>query len=220
MLATQQASVLVSGVVETFSQLIDRIVVYYSDARFGGVLSDAKEKYFQMTGPIDCDGELYEHKMRSFTEWFVLNYRLKPGLKVFEDYHHQCPIDSAQLMSLNTHVFSLFDPLGSGLFNQKNRFLDCLGNEKLVLASDHPTLFVVKGELFTGRLIQWQGQYYFLPGFCTFPLEVRSPLLKQAKKIRKKTVDMTEEEFLLNIEGMRYKSLVYQHVPIEKIFHF
>ena len=52
------------------------------------------------------------------------------------------------------------------------------------------------------------------------PREVLSELKKQARKVRKLNSDVAEENFLLELEKLKVKSLHYGHLNFEKIFVF
>jgi hypothetical protein len=65
----------------------DEIITYFAKKDNGQFLAQAKTKYFNLTGNVDHDTQDFEHKMKSFTEWFVLHYSpFRFGEKIYQVY--------------------------------------------------------------------------------------------------------------------------------------
>ncbi len=205
---------------EQFHKILDDIYIYHSTGERQNILFDAKDFYFKMTGSVDKDSPEFENKMVSFTEWFVLNHT--PGIgdeKVFEIYHREVGFSAEILALMNSVEFSLYQFNGKGLLGG-NSVTDLLLGQKKYLSKDADISFIFPKEIFVGRLMKMDGKYHLLRGICSLPLNVKSKIMKQCKRVKRKKVDMDESEFLLSLEGMRYKANTYAHVPPEKIFTF
>ena len=74
--------------------------------------------------------------------------------------------------------------------------------------------------MFIGRVVEHGGAFYLLSGICLLPRNVYSILKKQSRKVRKLNNQEEEENFLLQLENFKTKSLQYGHVDSEKIFTF
>ena len=205
---------------EQFNKILDDIYIYHSQGARQNILYEAKDFYFRMTGSVDKDSVDFENKMVSFTEWFVLNFT--PGIgqeKVFEVYYKNVGFSDEIFHLMKSVEFSLYQYNGRG-FLGGNSLLDLLAGQKKYLAKDADVSFIFPKEIFVGRLMSISGKYHLLRGICSLPINVKSRIMKQCKRVKRKKVDMDEAEFLLSLEGMRYKSHTYAHVPPEKIFTF
>lgn len=206
--------------VDDLERKFEEILTYYSEKDGGRILHAAKDRYFQITGTVDHDTQDFEHKMKSFTEWFVLHYTpIRSGEKIYQMYAKEREIEEHLLNLFNKIIFSLFDPIGKNIRGQEV-LLDCITQEKFVLSPHQDPFMIVKGELFSGRTIVMPTGCMVLKGIVPLPLEVRSMVEKQAIQVSKKAVDMTEDEFLLSLEGMRYRCMQYQHLDPTNVFKF
>ncbi|MDH4467533.1 MAG: hypothetical protein QE271_05695 [Bacteriovoracaceae bacterium] len=203
-----------------FNKILDDIYIYHTEGERQNTLFQAKDFYFRMTGNVDKDSSDFENKMISFTEWFVLNFT--PGIgqeKVYEIYFREVGFSEEILKLMNSVEFSLFQFNGKSLWGSQT-LTDLLAGQKKVLAKDADVSFIFPKEIFVGRLMSLEGKNYLLRGICSLPINVKSKIMKQCKRVKRKKVDMDESEFLLSLEGMRYKAYTYAHVPAEKIFNF
>lgn len=198
---------------------LDKVLNLYTQGQFFEDLKTAKEKYFSITGKLDEDKEEFESRMNSFNDWYIFQYRHEDGSKVIEEYIRNNPMDEEIAQSLLNVNHSLFEFTKSS-FRKQIVLVDMLHNEKIVLKKDHPTISLMEGDIFTGRVIKYHGESYLLRGVCTLPQGVKSLLKKQAKKVRKLNSFEEELKFLLHLESLKTKAMHYSHIDPTKIFIF
>ncbi|MCB9092597.1 MAG: hypothetical protein H6621_12870 [Halobacteriovoraceae bacterium] len=188
-------------------------------------LVKAKKDFFAKTGEVQDEySDFYEAKMNCFNEWFLLNYKTRwddkeKFLNKVVKKHSSLNLDENQFQSLLNARYSLFEYIKVN-FRGKIIIKDWFQNKKIALADDHPPLSVLEGEIFTGRMIDYQGKSYLLKGVCLLPAEVKNLIKKQVNLVKKGKIDCTEEELLLKLENLKTQSLKYPHVSPDKIFKF
>lgn len=198
---------------------LDKVLSLYTQGTNLNDLKEAKEKYFSLTGKLDEDKDEFESRMNSFNDWYIFQYRQKDGSKVIEDYIRNHQLDEEISTALLNVNHSLFEFTISA-FRKQIILKDILHDEKIVLKKDHPTISLMDGDIFTGRVIKYKGEFYLLRGVCILPQGVKSILKKQSKKVRKLNNFDEELEFLLHLESLKTKAMHYAHIDPAKIFIF
>lgn len=198
---------------------LDKVLSLYTKDEFFKDLKSAKEKYFSITGKLDEDKEEFESRMNCFNDWYIFQYRHDDGSKVIEEYIRSNQLDeeiSQAMLNVNHSLFE-FSKIN---FRKQIVLKDILHDEKVVLAKTHPNISLMEGDVFTGRVMKYQGEYYLLRGICTLPRGVTSILKKQSKKVRKANSFEEELNFLLQLESLKTKAMHYSHIDPAKIFIF
>ncbi len=198
---------------------LDKVLSLYTQGPHFDNLKEAKEKYFSITGKLDEDKDEFESRMNCFNDWYIFQYRHKDGSKVIEDYIRTNQLDvelSQALLNVNHSLFE-FSKIN---FRKQVVLHDILHDEKIVLVKNHPTISLMEGDVFTGRVIKYKGDYYLLRGVCILPQGVKSILKKQSKKVRKLNSFEEELNYLLQLESLKTKTMHYSHIDPAKIFIF
>jgi hypothetical protein len=198
---------------------LDSVLGLYTQGSHFDALKAAKEKYFSITGKLDEDKDEFESRMNCFNDWYIFQYRDENGSKVIEDYIRTNHLDVELSQALLNVNHSLFD-FSKINFRKQIVLHDILHDEKIVLMKNHPTISLMEGDVFTGRVIKYKGDYYLLRGVCTLPQGVKSILKKQSKKVRKLNSFEEELNFLLQLECLKTKAMHYSHIDPTKIFIF
>ena len=204
---------------EIVNEHLDKVLGLYTQGSHFDELKSAKEKYFSITGKLDEDKEEFESRMNCFNDWYVFQYRHNDGSKVIEDYIRTNQLDvelSQALLNVNHSLFE-FSKIN---FRKQIVLHDILHDEKIVLVKSHPTISLMEGDVFTGRVIKYKGDYFLLRGVCTLPQGVKKILKKQSKKVRKLNSFEEELNFLLQLENLKTKATHYSHIDPAKIFIF
>jgi hypothetical protein len=204
---------------ETVHEHLDTVLGLYTQGSHFEELKAAKEKYFSLTGKLDEDKDEFESRMNCFNDWYIFQYRDQNSSKVIEDYIRTNQLDvelSQALLNVNHSLFN-FSKIN---FRKQIVLHDILHDEKIVLMKNHPTISLMEGDVFTGRVIKFKGEHYLLRGVCTLPQGVKSILKKQSKKVRKLNSFEEELNFLLQLESLKTKAMHYSHIDPSKIFIF
>jgi hypothetical protein len=204
---------------ETVHEHLDTVLSLYTQGAHFDELKAAKEKYFSITGKLDEDKDEFESRMNCFNDWYIFQYRDENGSKVIEDYIRTNQLDVELSQALLNVNHSLFD-FSKINFRKQIVLHDILHDEKIVLMKNHPTISLMEGDVFTGRVIKFKGEHYLLRGICTLPQGVKSILKKQSKKVRKLNSFEEELNFLLQLECLKTKAMHYSHIDPTKIFIF
>ena len=204
---------------ETVHEHLDTVLGLYTQGSHFEELKAAKEKYFSLTGKLDEDKDEFESRMNCFNDWYIFQYRDENGSKVIEDYIRTNQLDVELSQALLNVNHSLFD-FSKINFRKQIVLHDILHDEKIVLMKNHPTISLMEGDVFTGRVIKFKGDHYLLRGICTLPQGVKSILKKQSKKVRKLNSFEEELNFLLQLESLKTKAMHYSHIDPSKIFIF
>ncbi len=198
---------------------LDKVLSLYTQGQFFADLKEAKDKYFSMTGKLDEDKDEFESRMNSFNDWYIFQYRQKDGSKVIEEYIRNTQLEEELSQALLNVNHSLFE-FNRTSFRKQIVLKDILHDEKIVLKKDHPTISLMEGDVFSGRIIKFKSESYLLRGVCTLPQGVKSILKKQSKKVRKLNSFDEELSFLLQLESLKTKAMHYSHIDPAKIFIF
>lgn len=198
---------------------LDTVLNLYTQGAYFDDLKAAKEKYFSLTGKLDEDKDEFESRMNCFNDWYIFQYRHQDGSKVIEDYIRTNKLDEELSQSLLNVNHSLFE-FSKVNFRKQIVLRDILHDEKITLVKNHPTVSLMEGDVFTGRVIKYKGEHYLLRGVCILPQGVKSILKKQSKKVRKQNSFEEELNYLLSLECLKTKALHYSHIDPSKIFIF
>ncbi len=198
---------------------LDKVLNLYTKGEFFSDLKTAKEKYFSITGKLDEDKEEFESRMNCFNDWYIFQYRHEDGSKVIEEYIRSNHLDEELSQAMLNVNHSLFE-FSKISFRKQIVLKDILHDEKITLVKNHPNISLMEGDVFTGRVIKYKGEYYLLRGLCTLPQGVTSILKKQSKKVRKANSFEEELKFLLQLESLKTKAMHYSHIDPAKIFIF
>ena len=198
---------------------LDKVLNLYTKGEFFSDLKAAKEKYFSITGKLDEDKEEFESRMNCFNDWYIFQYRHEDGSKVIEEYIRSNQLDEELSQAMLNVNHSLFE-FSKISFRKQIVLKDILHDEKITLVKNHPNISLMEGDVFTGRVIKFKGEYYLLRGLCTLPQGVTSILKKQSKKVRKANSFEEELNFLLQLESLKTKAMHYSHIDPAKIFIF
>lgn len=199
---------------------LDKILNIYSMDDHRDTLLEAKKIYFEKTGAIHDDDPDYESRMRCFNDWYISSFISSKGTTtVIKDYvnNHNIEEDISDSL-LNIH-HSLF-VFSKKTFSKKMIVKDILHKNKYTLDKDSIAVGLVEGDLFTGRILSYEGKNFLLSGVCLYPKEVEPILEKRSKVVRKKKEPLEDYKFLMKLEALKTKWQRYGHVGLDKIFTF
>ena len=199
-----------------FEQAMEAVT---SDREVLNRLFNARKIYEKLTGKIDEDDDEYESRMLNFNEWFLFDF-------IEED--RQMPFIIEFLNTLDgpvEDVKKLFSRVNYSFFECQKKALgfsltvqDFLKGEKFKVKPKHFPVQLLSDEIFTGRAVNCDGDFYFLPGVRWLPKEIRPPAVKKAKQIRKLGDPSVERKFTLDLERVMTKCIQFKHVRPSEVF--
>jgi len=167
-------------------RLIDRLAERYSEREHKLEAMRAREEYFDRAGKVfDDDAELFEGRMASFLEWYVLERPLSgigltPVACAIEEGAALPADERRALAALATSHHSVFE-----LFEVKNQVLDVedlIGGARFAVTERRKAIGMTAGDLFEARLV-WDGEtLVFGRTFVFHPPDARAVVLEWVEK--------------------------------------
>jgi len=168
-----------AGLVHT---LIDRLAAEFSEEPFRDEIARAREDYFNQAGKVfEDDGDLFEGRMASFVEWYVLERPLQGGpppvLRALERANGNGEPEATRraLAALATSHRSVFDL--AEVAGETVEMEDLLGGARFKVTERRSTIGFEVGDLIETRLC-WEGQrIVFTKTFLFHPRDARDAAL-------------------------------------------
>jgi hypothetical protein len=194
----------------TIHGLIDRLSERYSAGEHKLEAMRAREEYFERAGKVyDDDAELFDGRMASFLEWYVLERPsaalgdLTPVVHALSDARAGwSPGERRSLAQLASSHHSLFQ-----LYGVANRVLDVedvLGGARFQVAERRKTLGFSAGDLFEARVV-WDGDApVFGRTFLFHPPDAREVVLDWVEGAVERSVPRPDILFHLSRAHIRW----------------
>ena len=211
-----------SGVELTIHGLTDRLSERYSAGEHKLEAMRAREEYFERAGKVfDDDAELFDGRMASFLEWYVLERPAKtlggatPVAHALADARAGfSPVERRGLAQLAASHRSLFE-----LYAVADRVLDVedvVGGARFKVTERRKTLGFSAGDLFEARVV-WDGDTpVFGRTFLFHPPDAREVILDWVEKAVERGVARDEILFHLSRNHIRWHRL--GHTGAAKIY--
>ena len=209
-----------SGVDLTIHGLIDRLSERYSAGENKLTAMRAREEYFERAGKVfDDDAELFDGRMASFLEWYVLERPFGDGpppvIQALADASMAwTPRERRGLAQLASSHRSLFE-----LYGVANRVLDVedvVGGARFQVVERRKTLGFSPGDLFEARVV-WDGDApVFGRTFLFHPPDAREVVLDWVERAVERGVARDEILFHLSRSHIRWHRL--GHTGAAKIY--
>ena len=201
-------------------RLLDRLAERYSEREHKLEAMRAREEYFDRAGKVfDDDAELFEGRMASFLEWYVLDrplagIGLTPVACAIEE-GAGLPSDErralAALATSHRSVFELFETAGEVLDIE-----DLIGGARFAVRERRKPLGMAVGDLFEARLV-WDGDtVVFGRTFLFHPPDAREVVLDWVAKAVAEGVARDEILFHLARQHIRWHR--QGHVAAAKVY--
>ena len=205
-------------------RLLDRLAERYGEGEYKLEAMRAREEYFDRAGKVfDDDAELFEGRMASFLEWYVLERPLggngaPPVLRAIEDSAKVgqgfSPEERRTLADLAVSHRSLFQ-----LAEEADRVLeveDVIGGARFSVEERRRTVGISPGDVFEARLI-WDGSaVVFGRTFLFHPPDARETVLDWVERAVSTGTARPEILFHLSRQYVRWHRL--GHVGAAKVY--
>jgi hypothetical protein len=201
-------------------RLLDRLAERYSEREHKLEAMRAREEYFDRAGKVfDDDAELFEGRMASFLEWYVLERPLAGvGLAPVAcaiGEGNGLPADErralAALASTHHSVFELFGTEGELLDIE-----DLIGGARFAVRERRKPLGMSAGDLFEARLV-WDGEtIIFGRTFLFHPPDARDVVLEWIE--RAVAEGKPHDEILFHLSRQHIRWHRQGHVGAAKVY--
>jgi hypothetical protein len=207
---------------ERVRALLERIAAGYAEGPAQELAAAAREQFLSETGRVHEDDPGFESRMAQYLEWFVID---RPedghaGATPIERFAARSgdplpPEDQTALLALACSHRSLFEIAGRDAAG-RTCVDDLLHGMRWAVVPEDPTVPVLVGDLFDGRLVSLDDGVHFTDAFCYHPPEAASRIRRLALRWRRRG----EAGGGLLARLMRWR-LVYDRsigVPVEQIY--
>jgi hypothetical protein len=190
-------------------RLIDLLAQRYSDGENQLEAMRAREEYFDRAGKVyDDDVELFEGRMASFLEWYVMERPWKggppPAVRMLADATLSADDRRgiSQLAASHRSLFELY-----GVADHELDVEDVIGGARFQVVERRKTLGFSPGDVFEARVI-WDGQsVVFGRTFLFHPPDAREVVLSWVGQAVDKGVARDEILFHLSRSYIRWHRL-------------
>jgi hypothetical protein len=202
----------------TIHGLIDRLAERFSSGTHKLAAMRAREEFFERAGKVfDDDAELFEGRMASFLEWYVLDRPLDGGPPPVVSTLAEpswTPAERRGLAHLATSHRGLFE-----LYAVTERELDVedlIGGARFQVTERRKTLGFSAGDIFEARVL-WDGSApVFGRTFLFHPPDARDVVLDWVERAVERGVSRDEILFHLSRNHIRWHRL--GHLGAAKIY--
>ncbi|MBL7717027.1 MAG: hypothetical protein JNL01_16300 [Bdellovibrionales bacterium] len=208
-----------------YQKYLEPVIEEFTTAEYYREVYQAKEEYFGKAGVVYEDDPEFEQRMHIFMDWYLFDRDLPgvdlPPMKYFfrknKDKFSNEDLGIYRDFCSTTH--SIFR-LKRITWDQKSLIISDLFTHKNHLVSDAEiNQGFSRGDIFEARIIPFKGGYEFSRGFCFHPVEMRSFILGEIKKVRFQ--DKTRQtKLILQLSSMKLKHLRFNHIDIKHIYTF
>lgn len=201
-------------------RLLHAIEEYAGGLEYGHELKQAKEKFFSPVGAPGKNGARAdaELELANFIEWFIFDWKLPDGESIWANFVRfrgakLDPEDLDALKQLSRQNYSLFlvKKTGPG----KTAVKDMVSGETF-----KPVQNLVgalrRGDMFLGRMITINGQYYFTEAIFVIPRSLEKIYKPRAKLVRKG--GLRKDEFTDELRGLAMKTIRYPRMKLEEFY--
>lgn len=182
----------------------------------------ARDDFFQLTGQLNESDPSFNNRMNAFLLWFTFDFRSSLDLKTpFELYCEEVrsskpEADLERVYDFKNHVHSLFEFLK--MHKEEAIVRNLFNKEKLRIVEPNFLIGSQTGIVFETRVFQIDGQQRFSNYFIQHPTEMKKPIKKRCKQIRKN--GETVKPFMMTLHSYHTKWERYRNININNIYHF
>ncbi|MBS1959085.1 MAG: hypothetical protein JST80_06430 [Bdellovibrionales bacterium] len=185
----------------------------------------AKQEFFERAGTVYEDDAEFEQRMNLFMDWYLFDRDL-PGVDLppirYYIRQHQTEFndeDKGLYQDLASSLHSLFVLHRFTWFKKDLIIVDLFSRKKYTVVDPRLKHAFSKGDVFEGRIFPHGGKWHFAQGFCFHPVEMKSFITSEIKKIRFQ--DRSRHmKLILQLAQMKLKHHRFAHIDVKHIYEF
>jgi hypothetical protein len=204
----------------TIWSLVDRLTQVFAEGENKLEAIRARDEFFEKAGKVfDDDGDLFEGRMASFIEWYIIERGFAdgapPAVRVASDTTPQFTAEEkAVAVRLATSHRSLFEV--ATVTGNVVEVDDLLGGARFLVTERRSTIGFEPGALFEARLV-WDGQgVVFGKTFLFHPPDAHQQVLQVVERATARNTPALELLFLLSRLYVRWNR--FNHLGAAKIY--
>jgi hypothetical protein len=210
---------------EIMQQKMEPIVKEFTTGEFYPEVFRAKQEFFERAGTVYDDDAEFEQRMNLFMDWYLFDRDLPgvdlPPIRYFVRQHQAefSPEDKQIFEDLSNSIHSLFLLKRMTWFGNNLVIQDLFSRKKYIVIDPRLKQAFSKGDIFEGRVFPYAGKWNFAQGFCFHPIEMRSFIVNEIKKIRFQ--DRSRHlKLILQLAQMKLKHQRFSHIDVKHIYGF
>jgi len=208
-----------------YQKYLEPVIEEFTSGEYYQEVYNAKNEYFEKAGVVYEDDPEFEQRMCLFMDWYLFDRDLPeidlPPMKYYFRKNKASFSDEELNIykDLCSTVHSLFRLNRFG-WGRKTLVVRDLFSSKVYKVND-PEINrgFSRGDLFEARIVPFRGGYEFSRGFCFHPVEMRSFIMGEIKKVRFQD-SSRQTKLLLQLSAMKLKHLRFNHIDIKHIYTF
>jgi hypothetical protein len=206
-------------------RFLDPVIEEFTTGEYYREVYNAKEEFFEKAGIVYEDDADYEQRMSIFMDWYIFDRDL-PGvdlspIKLY--FRKNREGFNAEELSVYrdfcSTVHSIFTLTGRPWFGEGLKVEDLFSKKDYLVVETDIHQGFTRGDLFEARLVPFQGKYEFSKGFCFHPVEMKSFILGEVKKVRNQD-KARQTKLILQLSAMKLRHLRFQHIDVKHIYSF
>lgn len=210
---------------ENLQKKLSNLMDLYTTGEFYPEVFKAKQEFFDQAGTVHDDDSEFEQRMSLFMDWYLFD-RVIPSLSMPPITHYirenQMDFSENEKMivdNLSHSIHSIFIFRGNSLFGKKLVIQDLFTRKKYKVIEPRLKHAFARGDIFEARLFPFEGNFYFSQGFCFHPVEMKSFISGEIKKIRFQDRDR-HLQLILQFAQMKLKHMRFSHIDVKHIYGF
>ena len=210
---------------EDLQKKLNTLMEIYTTGEFYPEVFKAKQEFFDQAGTVYDDDPEFEQRMSLFIDWYIFD-RFIPSLGIppITHYIRQNQMDFSEsekhmVDNLAHSIHSIFTFRGFSLIGKKLIIQDLFSKKKYKVIEPRLNQAFARGDIFEGRLFPHDGKHFFSQGFCFHPVEMRSFIQNEIKKIRFQDRER-HLQLILQFAQMKLKHQRFSHIDVKHIYGF
>jgi hypothetical protein len=210
---------------ESMQTKLEPVIQEYTTGEYYPEVYKAKQEFFERAGVVYEDDSEFEQRMNLFMDWYLFDRDLPgidlPPIRYYIRQHTPefSTEDKQTYEDLSTSIHSLFLLKRFSLFGRNLIIQDLFSRKKYVVIDPKLKFAFSRGDIFEGRIFPSEGKWHFAQGFCFHPVEMRSFILGEIKKIRFQ--DRSRHlKLILQLAQMKLKHQRYAHIDVKHVYGF
>ncbi len=208
---------------EILQSKLNTLMDTYTTGEFYSEAYRAKQEFFDQAGTVHDDDTEYDQRMSIFMDWYLFDREI-PSLKMTPITHfirqnqNQLNETDKQVFDNLAHsIHSIFLFKGNSLFGKKVVIQDLFTRKNFKVVEPQMKQAFSRGDVFEGRIFPHDGQFHFSQGFCFHPVEMKSFIANEIKKIRFQDRDL-HLKLILQFAQMKLKHQRFAHIDVKHIY--
>lgn len=210
---------------ELLQNYLNILMNQYTTGEFYPEVFKAKQEFFEQSGTVHDDDAEFDQRMSLFIDWYLFDRKI-PSLGITPITHyirqnqlHFSEVEKRVYENLAHSVHSIFLFRGNSLFGKKLVVQDLFTRKKYKVEETRLKQAFARGDLFEARIFTDEGKHHFSNGFCFHPVEMKSFIINEIKKIRYQDPDR-HLQLILQLAQMKLKHQRFSHIDVKHIYGF